>query len=67
MAHDGPGSALAHTIGRDWKGKVSPMLYGAGIAASFWLPGLAGAIYVAVAPMWLVPDRRIERTVADLL
>ncbi|MFC6223971.1 TMEM175 family protein [Hymenobacter artigasi] len=65
VAHDGPGSVLAHAIGRDWKGKVSPLLYGAGIAASFWQPWVAGAIYVAVALMWLVPDSRIERTLGQ--
>jgi uncharacterized membrane protein len=58
----GPDSPLAHAVGRDWKGKLSPVLYLLGIVSSFWLPWLAGAIYVAVALMWLVPDRRIERT-----
>jgi uncharacterized membrane protein len=58
----GPDSALAHAVGRDWKGKLSPVLYGVAIISSFLLPWLSGAIYVAVALMWLVPDRRIERT-----
>ena len=58
----GPDAPLAHAVGRDWKGKLSPVLYLLGMASSFWLPWLAGAIYVAVALMWLVPDRRIERT-----
>lgn len=58
----GPDSPLAHAVGRDWKGKLSPVFYLLGIASSFVLPGLAGAIYVAVALLWLVPDRRIERT-----
>ncbi|TDN38005.1 DUF1211 domain-containing protein [Hymenobacter sp. UV11] len=58
----GPDSPLAHAVGHDWKGKLSPILYLAGIMSSFWLPWLAGACYVFVAFMWLVPDRRIERT-----
>ncbi|MDJ0365929.1 TMEM175 family protein [Hymenobacter sp. H14-R3] len=58
----GPTSPLARAVGRDWKGKLSPVLYLVGIAGSFWLPWLAGACYVFVALMWLVPDRRIERT-----
>ena len=65
LAVNGPASPLAHALaGRDWKGWLSPVLYGVGIASSFWLPWLAGAAYVAVALLWLVPDRRIERTLA---
>jgi len=62
IGFEGPHSVLAHAVGRDIKGKSSPPLYCAGIAASFWNPWVAGAIYVLVAMMWLVPDRRIERT-----
>ena len=54
------GSVLARAIGRDWKGKLSPVLYIAGIVSALWLPTLAQAIYVLVACLWLVPDRRIE-------
>jgi len=54
------GSVLARAIGRDWKGKLSPVLYIAGIVSALWLPTLAQAIYVLVALLWLVPDRRIE-------
>jgi uncharacterized membrane protein len=61
---EGPASVLAHAIGKDLKGKASPPLYALGVAASFWLPWLAGAVYVLVALMWLIPDRRIERTLA---
>ena len=64
IAHDGTDSTLAYAIGRDKKGLSSPPLYLAGIVASFWNPWVAGAIYVFVALMWLVPDRRIERTLA---
>jgi uncharacterized membrane protein len=62
IAIEGPHSVLARAIGRDLKGKASPPLYLAGIAASFWNPWVAGGIYVGVALMWLIPDRRIERT-----
>ncbi|RAK70259.1 TMEM175 family protein [Hymenobacter edaphi] len=61
---DGPDSTLAHAIGKDLKGKASPPLYMLGILASFWQPWLSGAVYVFVALMWLIPDRRIERTLA---
>jgi hypothetical protein len=58
-------SKLAHAIGNDWKGKLSPVLYAVGIAATFFRPWLAGSIYAAVALMWLIPDRRIERVLGD--
>ena len=62
IAADGGDSALRRAVGRDWKGKVSPVLYLAGIAVSHWAPLAALALYVAVALLWLVPDRRIEAT-----
>src|SRR3954471_20363886 len=49
IAQAGSNSPLARSLGRDWKGKLSPLLYGAGIAASFFRPWLGGAIYVSVA------------------
>lgn len=64
IAHAGRDSRLASAIGRDWKGKLSPVLYATGIAASFFRPWIAGCIYVFVALMWLVPDRRIEKVMA---
>jgi uncharacterized membrane protein len=57
----GERSALRSALGRDWKGKISPLLYLAAIASTFFALWLAQVIYVAVALMWLVPDRRIER------
>lgn len=57
----GPESLLRKAIGRDWKGKLSPVFYIAAIAASRFSPWFAEAIYVAVALIWLIPDRRIER------
>lgn len=64
VAQRGATSRLARSIGQDFKGKLSPVLYLAGIGAAFVRPWLAGAIYVAVAAMWLVPDRRIEKVEA---
>jgi uncharacterized membrane protein len=61
MRAQGPDSVLRRALGTDWKGKLSPALYIAGIVAAFCVPGLAQAIYVVSALIWLVPDRRIER------
>jgi uncharacterized membrane protein len=61
IAAEGPDSVLKLAVGRDWKGRVSPLLYVVGIAVSFFHSWIAQAIYALVALMWLVPDRRIER------
>jgi uncharacterized membrane protein len=63
IATDGPGSVLKRAIGSDWKGKASPILYITAIIAAFWIPWVAQAIYVAIALIWLVPDKRIERAI----
>jgi len=55
-------SVLAVALGRDFKGKVSIVFYVIGIAAAFWSTAFASGIYVLVAIIWLVPDRRLERT-----
>ncbi len=65
IATEGPSSVLKRAVGADWKGKLSPLLYVAAIAASFWTHWIAQAVYVAVALMWLVPDRRIERAISE--
>jgi len=65
IAADGPNSVLKRAVGTDWKGKLSPFLYVAAIGASFWVHWVAQAIYVSVALIWLVPDRRIERVIND--
>jgi uncharacterized membrane protein len=65
IARAGCDSKLAAAIGRDYKGKLSPILYAIAIGASFLRPWIAGCIYVFVALMWLIPDRRIERVVAE--
>jgi uncharacterized membrane protein len=56
----GPTSVLRQAIGSDWKGKVSPLLYVAGIVSSLFSSWMAQTIYVFVALLWLIPDRRIE-------
>jgi len=60
IADQGPGSKLAAAVGRDVKGKLSPLCYLAAIPLAFVREWLADVLYVAVALMWLVPDRRIE-------
>jgi uncharacterized membrane protein len=62
LAAHGPHFRLRAALGRDLKGKISAVLYIAGIAIAFENPWISYAIYVFVALMWLVPDRRIERS-----
>jgi uncharacterized membrane protein len=57
----GRDSLLAAALGSDFKGKVSPLLYLIAIPAAFINQWISDALYVFVALMWLVPDRRIER------
>jgi uncharacterized membrane protein len=61
----GRDSTLAASIGTDRKGKISIALYAVAIPLAFWQPLAAGACYVMVAIIWLVPDRRIERKLAE--
>ena len=65
IAEEGPDSRLRAALGRDLKGKVSPLLYLAAIPLAFVSPWIALALYVFVALMWLVPDRRIESAVRE--
>lgn len=60
IRHHGNESILARAVGTDHKGKVSVICYIAGIALSHVVPWVSCALYVLVALMWLVPDRRIE-------
>jgi len=62
---EGPGSMLERAVGGDWKGKLSPFLYLAAIVAAFWWEPLSLALYVLVATIWLIPDRRIERAMSN--
>ncbi len=60
------GETLLHrAIGGDLKGRISILLYLIGIAAAFWRPWIGGLFYVLVAAIWLIPDQRIERELAD--
>ncbi len=61
IAREGRDSLLARAIGRDWKGKLSPALYLAAIPLAFVSRWIASGLYVLVALLWLIPDRRIER------
>jgi uncharacterized membrane protein len=61
----GRDSVLASAVGRDVKGKVSVVLYALGVLVSFVNSWLACALYVVVAIIWLIPDRRIEKTLTD--
>ena len=60
VRNQGPHSALRRALGRDLKGKLSPVLYLTGIGLAFVSPLAADALYAAVALMWLIPDRRME-------
>jgi len=61
----GKDSLLHAAVGSDWKGKASLVFYVVGIASTFMVPFVAEVCYVAVALIWLVPDPRIERTLAQ--
>jgi uncharacterized membrane protein len=64
IACEGQSPALAAAVGSDRKGKVSPLIYAAALVVAFVVPLVAFALYVLVAVIWFVPDRRIERTLA---
>jgi len=66
MRKQSPNSVLANALGSDIKGKISPILYVMGIVLAFVSPWLSVAMYVLVAVMWLIPDRRIERILHEL-
>jgi uncharacterized membrane protein len=65
IASQGSASVLRRAVGGDWKGKLSPVLYLVAIAAAFRASWISQAIYVLVALIWLVPDRRIEKALAS--
>ena len=64
-AHHGADSKIARALGDDFKGKISVLLYAFAIVLATWFPAVAGAVYVAVALLWLIPDRRIEKVLAE--
>jgi uncharacterized membrane protein len=65
IAAQGRDSLLKKAIGSDWKGKLSPMLYAVAIVLAFWSQWISIGLYVLVALIWLVPDRRIERVLVN--
>jgi uncharacterized membrane protein len=65
IASQGRDSILKKAVGSDWKGKLSPVCYAVAIPMAFWSPWVAQALYVTVALIWLVPDRRIERQLSS--
>ena len=65
IAGQGRDSLLASAIGADWKGKLSFVLYFVAIPLAFAIPWIAIGLYALVALLWLVPDRRIERALAN--
>ena len=65
IGEHGADSKLAVAVGKDVKGKVSPVLYLTGIALASAAPAISLGLYVVVALMWLIPDRRIESTLEN--
>lgn len=65
IASQGADSLLKKAVGGDWKGKLSPVLYVIAIVAAFWAPWISMTLYVFVALIWLVPDKRIERVLLN--
>jgi uncharacterized membrane protein len=65
LRQEGPESMLALAVGRDRKGKLSTLLYALAIPVAFLRPWMAATLYVVGAMMWLVPDRRIERSLSQ--
>ena len=65
IASQGPDSIVKRAVGGDWKGKLSPVLYAIAIPVAFWRQWLSLGVYVVVALIWLIPDRRIERVLRD--
>jgi len=58
-------SRLASELGKDWKGKLSIALYTAGIGIAFWYASISSGIYMLVALLWLIPDKRLERAIHE--
>lgn len=58
-------SSLSKSIGKDLKGKMSPILYATAILSTFYYPIIAESIYIFVALIWVIPDKRIERVLED--
>ncbi len=65
VRHEGPDSALAKAMGRDWKGRLSWLAYAIAIGLAFVQPIASKLIYLIVAMVWFVPDPRVERTLTE--
>lgn len=65
IASQGEASVLKQAVRQDWKGKSSLLAYATAVAVAFWVSWLSLALYVLVALMWLLPDKRIERVLAE--
>ena len=65
IATQGEDSLLKKAVGADWKGKLSPITYATAIPLAFWYPLLSMTLYVAMALIWLIPDRRIEKALKN--
>ena len=65
ISAQGPNSILKKAVNKDWKGKMSPILYAAAILFIFLSKWISIAIYILVALIWLIPDRRIERVTTN--
>ncbi|MDZ8024441.1 MAG: TMEM175 family protein [Nostoc sp. DedQUE11] len=65
ISHHGNDSTLAIAVGKDFKGKVSVVIYAVAIPLAFLNSWLACVLYILVAVMWLIPDRRIEKTLTS--
>jgi len=65
IVSQGTNSLLKRAVGSDWKGKSSPLIYLIATLSTFWSPWLAQGLYVLVALLWLVPDRRIENVMSE--
>jgi uncharacterized membrane protein len=65
IAIQGKDSALAIAVGKDFKGILSLVIYAAAVALSFVNPWISIALYIAVAVIWFIPDRRIEHVIAE--
>lgn len=66
MRAQGKASVMKQALGADWKSKISPLLYLAGIGLAFVEPKVSYLMYAAVAALWVIPDRRIERFLKEL-
>jgi uncharacterized membrane protein len=67
IAINGRNSAVGRAVGRDFKGKISLASYGSAVVIAFFLTWLAIALYIGIALLWLIPDRRIEDELGKMI